>query len=69
MDMIDLRSDTVTRPDAATIVARARKRGVLVSAFAARTIRVTTHLDVDELASVRAGAPLADVVQATGMQG
>jgi threonine aldolase len=34
-------------PDAATVVARARERGVLVSAFAARTVRLVTHLNVD----------------------
>ena len=34
-------------PDAATIVARARERGVLVSAFAARTVRLVTHLNVN----------------------
>ena len=33
-------------PDAATVVARAQERGVLVSAFAARTVRAVTHLDV-----------------------
>jgi threonine aldolase len=33
-------------PDAATIVARAATNGVLVSAFAARTVRAVTHLDV-----------------------
>ena len=33
-------------PDAAAIVARARDKGVLVSAFAARTVRAVTHLDV-----------------------
>ncbi|HEV2301428.1 MAG TPA: GntG family PLP-dependent aldolase [Stellaceae bacterium] len=33
-------------PDAATIVGRAREKGVLVSAFAARTVRAVTHLDV-----------------------
>ena len=32
-------------PDAAAIVARARDKGVLVSAFAARTVRAVTHLD------------------------
>ena len=32
--------------DAATLVARARERGVLISAFAARTVRAVTHLDV-----------------------
>jgi len=33
-------------PDAATVVARAQELGVLVSAFAARTVRAVTHLDV-----------------------
>src|SRR5713101_3090041 len=33
-------------PDAATVVARAQEAGVLVSAFAARTVRAVTHLDV-----------------------
>jgi threonine aldolase len=33
-------------PDAATIVARAQAKGVLISAFAARTVRAVTHLDV-----------------------
>ena len=33
-------------PDAATVVARAKERGVLVMAFAARTVRAVTHLDV-----------------------
>ena len=32
--------------DAATVVRRARERGVLVNAFDARTIRAVTHLDV-----------------------
>jgi threonine aldolase len=50
-------------PDAATVVARARERGVLVSAFAARTVRATTHLDVDGAACLRAGEVLASVMQ------
>src|SRR5262249_18520065 len=33
-------------PDAATIVARAREAGVLVSALGARTVRAVTHRDV-----------------------
>ena len=33
--------------DAPTLVARARERGVLLNAFALRTLRVVTHLDVD----------------------
>ena len=34
-------------PDAATLVQRARDRGVLLNAFAERTVRAVTHLDVD----------------------
>ena len=34
-------------PDAATIVARAKEPGVLVSALGARTVRAVTHLDVE----------------------
>ena len=34
-------------PDAATVVRRAQEQGVLVSAFAARTVRAVTHLNVD----------------------
>jgi threonine aldolase len=49
-------------PDAATIVARARDQGVLVSAFAARTVRATTHLDVDAQACARAGDILASLL-------
>lgn len=49
-------------PDAATIVARARDQGVLVSAFAARTVRATTHLDVDAQACARAGDILAAIL-------
>lgn len=33
-------------PDAPTVVARARERGVLVFAFGSRTVRAVTHLDV-----------------------
>ena len=33
-------------PDAATVVAQARQRGVLVNAFGPRTVRAVTHLDV-----------------------
>jgi len=33
-------------PDAATMVIRARERGVLINAFGPRRVRVVTHLDV-----------------------
>jgi threonine aldolase len=34
-------------PDAATVVRRAQEHGVLISAFAPRTVRAVTHLNVD----------------------
>ncbi len=34
------------KADAATLVTRARERGVLLNAFGARTVRAVTHLDV-----------------------
>jgi threonine aldolase len=51
-------------PDAATFVARARERGVLVVAFGPRTIRAVTHLDVDASACRRAAAILVAVATA-----
>ncbi|MBS0303951.1 MAG: threonine aldolase family protein [Proteobacteria bacterium] len=44
--------------DAAALVARARAQGVLVSAFAARTVRAVTHLDVSAAQIARAAAVL-----------
>jgi threonine aldolase len=49
-------------PDAATVVARAKERGVLVMAFAARTVRAVTHLDVGAEECARAADVLADCV-------
>jgi len=49
-------------PDAATVVARAKEQGVLVGAFATRTVRATTHLDVTEAQCRRAGDVLAAVI-------
>ncbi len=43
--------------DAATLVARARERGVLLNAFATRTVRAVTHLDVSA-AQVRQAAEI-----------
>jgi threonine aldolase len=51
-------------PDAATVVRRAAERGVLVGAFAPRTVRATTHLDVSEAQCRRAGEVLASVIAA-----
>jgi threonine aldolase len=47
-------------PDAATVVARARERGVLVMAFAPRTVRAVTHLDVSGDECSRAAEVLAE---------
>ena len=49
-------------PDAATVVRRAQEQGVLVSAFAARTVRATTHLNVSAAQCRRAGEVLAKVL-------
>jgi len=49
-------------PDAATVVRRAAEHGVLVSAFAARTVRAVTHLNVDAAQCRRAGEVLAQAV-------
>ena len=51
-------------PDAATVVARARARGVLVNALGARTIRALTHLDVSSAQCSRAGDVLAEIIAA-----
>ncbi len=49
-------------PDAATVVQRAAQEGVLVGAFAPRTIRATTHLDVTAAECQRAGEVLARAI-------
>jgi threonine aldolase len=49
-------------PDAATVVRRAAEHGVLVGAFAPRTVRATTHLNVDAAQCRRAGEVLAAVL-------
>ncbi len=49
-------------PDAATLVARARERGVLLNAFAARTVRAVTHLDVSAAQVARAGLILCELL-------
>jgi len=50
-------------PDAAAIVARAGQLGVLVSAFAARTVRAVTHLDVGREQCRQAAELLAKVIE------
>lgn len=48
-------------PDAATVVERARDRGVLVFAFGPRMVRAVTHLDVTREACERAAEILAAI--------
>jgi threonine aldolase len=50
-------------PDAAAIVACAQQAGVLVSAFAARTVRAVTHLDVSREQCQHAADLLAAVIE------
>ena len=40
-------------PDAPTLVARARERGVLINAFGPRTVRAVTHIDVSRTRACR----------------
>jgi threonine aldolase len=51
-------------PDAATVVRRAQAQGVLVGAFAPRTVRATTHLNVSAAQCRHAGEVLAAVLGA-----
>jgi threonine aldolase len=50
-------------PDAATVVGRAKEKGVLVVAFGPRTVRAVTHLDVSRDQCERAAALLVDVIE------
>ncbi len=49
-------------PDGATLVALARERGVLLNAFASRTVRAVTHLDVSAAQVAQAGEILRDLL-------
>ncbi len=49
-------------PDAATVVARARERGVLLFAFGPRMVRAVTHLDVSRAHCERAAEVLLEVI-------
>ena len=51
-------------PDAAQVVARARERGVWLNAFAARTLRAVTHLDVSRAQCEQAAAVLTELLAA-----
>ena len=50
-------------PDAATVVGKARERGVLLFAFGPRTLRVVTHLDVTRAQCEAAAEILVEVVE------
>ena len=50
-------------PDAPTVVARARERGVRIFAFGPRTIRAVTHLDVSREQCVRAAEVLVEIAE------
>ena len=52
-------------PDAATVVTRARERGVLLFAFGPRTLRAVTHLEVTRQECERAGDVLAGIVESS----
>jgi threonine aldolase len=52
-------------PDAATVVARARERSVLLFAFGPRTLRAVTHLDVTRAQCEQAGDVLAAIAEAS----
>jgi len=55
---------TTDAPDAATVVARAKDRGVLLFAFGARTVRLVTHLDITRTQCERAAQILVEVIDA-----
>jgi threonine aldolase len=58
--VFDLARDTV---DAATLVARARERGVLINAFGGRRVRAVTHLNVTRQDCERAARILVELAQ------
>ena len=53
----------MTSRDAASVVNQARERGVLIFAFAPRTIRAVTHLDVSAEQCTRAAEILVAIVE------
>jgi threonine aldolase len=50
-------------PDAATLVSRAKEKGVLLFAFGPRTLRAVTHLDVTRAHCEQAGEVLAGIAE------
>jgi threonine aldolase len=57
--MVDL-----PRPVVPAVVARAAEQGVLLSPWSTTRLRAVTHLDVDDAQVARAGAVLADALEA-----
>jgi threonine aldolase len=53
-------------PDAATVAARAKEKGVLVSIFAKRTVRAVAHLNVDRAQCLKAAEVLAKAISGGG---
>jgi len=53
---------TADGPDAPTVVARAKERGVLVFAFGPGTVRAVTHLDVSAAACAQAATALLKAI-------
>ena len=51
-------------PDAATVVGRAKERGLLIFAFGPRTLRAVTHLDVTREQCKRAAETLVEIAEA-----
>ncbi|HSS69765.1 MAG TPA: GntG family PLP-dependent aldolase [Casimicrobiaceae bacterium] len=51
-------------PDAATVVARAKERGLLIFAFGPRILRAVTHLDVTREQCRRAAEILVEIAEA-----
>jgi len=52
-------------PDAATVVERARRGGLLLFPFGARTVRAVTHLDVTRAQCEQAAAILVEAIEAS----
>lgn len=50
-------------PDTSDVISKARNKGVLINAFAARTLRAVTHLDVSKQECARAAEILAEIVE------
>jgi threonine aldolase len=54
---------TTDAPEAATVVARAKERGLLIFAFGPRTVRAVTHLDVTREQCAKAAEILVEAIE------